>query len=84
MKLTPPLCSLLHRRHWSFLYRQLTGTMFLARQRHIGVYLCKVCNTEHHIVGGPVLRADAYLALDGKPPVRGFAMRLHKLLGGPV
>jgi len=61
-----------------------SGPSLFARQRHIGIYQCEICESEHRISGGRLLPKDAYLPLDVSPPVRGAAMRIHKLLGGPV
>lgn len=84
MTLPPSLCAIFHRAHWHFVARQETGPAMLTRQRHVGIYRCGICDTEHHVVGGPIHRSDAGLPLDATPPVRGLAMRLHKLLGGPT
>lgn len=84
MKLPFPLCSLLHRSSWRFARRKATGPDMLGRQRHVGIYCCGTCGTERRIVGGRVRLEDAVLPVDAPPPVRGLAMRLHQLLGGPV
>ena len=84
MTLPPFLCSLLHRRHWRFIARKETGPSLFGRQHHVGIYECEVCHARRRIVGGPLCKGDANLTLDARPPVRGVAMRLHQLLGGPV
>ena len=84
MILPPMLCSLMHRHHWEFVRRRLTGPAFLGLQRHIGTYQCDLCGNTHQIIAGRVKGKDSFLPLDAPPPVHGIAMRLHRLLGGPV
>lgn len=84
MTVTSTLCSLTHRGRWQFVARKITGPSLFTRQRHVGVYRCDACGREHRIVGDKLRPSDASLALDARPPAESIAMRMHRMLGGPV
>jgi hypothetical protein len=51
-------------------------------ERHIGKYVCKKCGIDHTLVGPKIIKQDSYLPIGAGIPDRGFAMKVHRLLGG--
>jgi len=84
MSIETAKCGLLHRRWWMFVMAKMTGPSIFGMQRHIGIYECARCGCRHRLVADKWRPGDDRRPYDSPPPVRGSAMKLHRLLGGPV
>lgn len=75
------ICRLFHRPYWRMVTRHISGPA-LGMERHIGKYVCKKCGIDHTLVGPKIIKQDSYLPIGAGIPDRGFAMKVHRLLGG--